>query len=474
MLPLITEPFEIVFRRRKSLRKTNILFLGTRQIMLKHSRIHPCLFFLLLFLFPAGRAFPQQDRAMKTPSWLQLSFEQRTRYEHLTHPFRPNISATEKHFPLRTGLRLEIGEAGRPVRFLVELQDSRVLYEKENLFSIRANINEFDFLQGQLQFNLDNLPSKGIESHIVLGRFTMDLGKRRLVARNNMRNTTNAFDGISWTLAGDWNWTLRAFLTRPVLIDPYSLDPSSRLFFWGAYFESKRFRKAQMDVYYFGIRDPEKALLRQRQTTVGARLYNMPGPGTINYEIESAWQFGKSETADHLAHFQHGEFGFSFNGPWAPRLSLHYDYASGDDNPDDNNANRFNLLFGARSFEFTPTGIYGPIYRSNINSPAVRIALNPVKKLQITAMFRTFRLASARDAWVGSGLQDSSARAGKSLGHNLEARIRWQANRSLSVESGYARFFKGSYLDLVPGSPDTEDSNYFFIATELKARLLPQ
>ncbi|MBN2241638.1 MAG: alginate export family protein [Acidobacteria bacterium] len=433
----------------------------------------PCLLFLLLFLFPAAPAFAQRDRGTKTPSWLHLSFEQRTRYEHLTNSFRPNISGTEKHFPLRTRLRTEIGEAGRPARFLIELQDSRTLYEKENLFSARANINELDLLQGQLQFNLDNLPLRGIKSRIVLGRFTMDLGHRRLVARNNMRNTTNAFDGVSWTLAGDWDWEIRMFLTRPVTIDPYRPDSGSRRYLWGAYLESARFHRLMLDAYYLGFHDTENPASRQRHSTVGGRLYRMPAPGTMDYEMESAWQFGKNGTQDHFAHFQHGELGFSFNLTWEPRLSVQYDYASGDGSPEDGRSGRFDSLYGARSFEYPPTGIYGPIYRSNITAPGIRIEANPAGNLRIATAYRALRLASARDAWAGSGFQDSTGRAGKYLGQNLEVRLQWQANRIVSLESGYARFFKGSYPELVPGSPDPEDSHYFYIATELKAGLLP-
>jgi hypothetical protein len=88
-------------------------------------------------------------------------------------------------------------------------------------------------------------------------------------------------------------------------------------------------------------------------------------------------------------------------------------------------------------------------------------------------MYRAFRLASAKDAWVGSGFQDSSGRSGKSLGRHFDARIRWRVSRYFVLESGFSRFFKGSYLYLVPDSPETGDSNHFYIATEINAKLLP-
>jgi hypothetical protein len=187
----------------------------------RSSRFLLSLFCILICTTPA---VSQTDAGAQTPTWLHLSLEQRTRYEHLTNPFRLNASGTDKHFPLRTRLKLEVGEENRPVRFLLELQDSRVFYEEEKLYSARSNINEIDFLQAQLQFQPCDFPSRNMKSQFTVGRFTMDPGKRRLVARNNMRNTTNAFDGFSWTLTGDKQWTLYTFLTRPVVIDSYSLD----------------------------------------------------------------------------------------------------------------------------------------------------------------------------------------------------------------------------------------------------------
>ena len=61
----------------------------------------------------------------------------------------------------------------------------------------------------------------------------------------------------------------------------------------------------------------------------------------------------------------------------------------------------------------------------------------------------------------------------KSLGQNFEVRLRWNTNSILKVELGYARFFKGSYPGRVPESTGTDDSNFFYISTDIRARILP-
>ncbi len=82
------------------------------------------------------------------------------------------------------------------------------------------------------------------------------------------------------------------------------------------------------------------------------------------------------------------------------------------------------------------------------------------------------RLAQARDNWVGSGLQDVTGVSGRSLGSHLEARLRWRPRRWLLVEAAYGHFFKGSYLEQVPGSPRTPDSDYFTVGFEVGKVLL--
>ncbi len=433
---------------------------------------YPLLYLVFIFSL-AVPAISQQSEKTKTPSWLHLSLEQRTRFEMLTNPFRLNTTETEKHLPLRTRLLMEMGETDRPVRFVLELQDSRVLIDREILSLVPSHVNELDFLQAHLQFNLDPFPSRGLRSQFVLGRFTMDLGKRRLTARNSMRNTTNAFDGISWTLAGNSTWKMQAFFTRPVLINPEKLDSNWPAYFWGIYFETKHSPNINTDLYYLGFHSEEQSPVRPRYTTLGGRFYKTSMPGTMHYEVETVWQFGNSGEQDHFAYFQHAEIGYRFKKAWSPGISLQYDYASGDTDPEDNRSGRFSTLFGARRFELNPTGIYGPFYRSNINTPGIRIVLNPFENLQIMAAHRAFWLASARDVWVGSGFQDASGSSGTTLGQNFEMQIRWNATRVLMIECGYARFFKGSFLDRVPGGPGAEDSNFLYIATDIQTRLIP-
>ena len=76
---------------------------------------------------------------------------------------------------------------------------------------------------------------------------------------------------------------------------------------------------------------------------------------------------------DHRAWFVHLDATRKLPGAWQPRVILRFDYASGDEDPDDGEWNRFDTLFGDRRWEFGPTGIYGALTRSNILSPGAAL-----------------------------------------------------------------------------------------------------
>ena len=273
-----------------------------------------------------------------------------------------------------------------------------------------------------------------------------------------MRNTTNAFDGLQWTLGTDANWSVRTFVTKPVLIEPEKLDSNDKnRFTWGAFFQSRSRLQTQLDAYYFGLHENEQTLTERRFSTLGARLFKRPTAGAFDYEVESAFQFGSQADLELFAHFQHAEIGYVFSGRWTPGLTFQYDYASGDGNPEDETWGRFSTLFGCRRFDFSPTGIYGPFFRENLSTPGIRLVLVPAERFEIMAAHRAFWLAQAKDSWVGSGLRDPSGESGSSVGQQFEVRFLWRAVSFALIELGYAHFFKGSYLDRVPGSPqDTQ------------------
>ena len=400
--------------------------------------------------------------ALGLPPWLDLAIEHRTRFEFLEDPFRPNESDTQTQYPQRTRLRIGADGPAR-LRFLVELQDSRTHGDGPRDF-IASDRDNLDLLQLFVSASTLDLLGTGLRADVHLGRLTLDVGSRRLVARNRFRNTTNSFDGVHLQLGDGEDWRVRAFLTRPVAREPHYFDDesSSKRRFWGVAYQDERIAPLRIDAYYFGLRDRDRDL---ELHTLGLRGSRPPETGQLDYELELMGQFGDRGDRDHGALAGLAELGYTLDLPWSPRLAGHFDYASGTADPGGSESRSFSFLFGARRFDLVQTGIYGPFRRSNILSPGVRLIVVPHPKVKAELKLRYWELAQARDAFVGTGLRDETGSAGRRLGVDVELRLRWKPKPWLALDAGYNRWFKGSYLDRVANVSSTSDSDHFYLQT---------
>ncbi len=424
------------------------------------------------------------NRYLKTglhlPAWIDLGLEQRTRFESYDHPWRTDQAIgngrTDAQIPLRSRVRFGLGGDG-PLRFLFEGQDSRSFLDGDRGdFRDTTTVNEFDVLQLLGSLTLHNVMGTGLRTDFHFGRMTMDFGKRRMIARNDFRNTTNSFDGLHWQISQGKIWRLRAFFVEPVIRDFVTLDrQNDHSLFWGTYFESRHLPWFQMDAYYLGLNDIRLTNVNTHRTysTFGGRLYKDPTPGEPDYEIETSWQFGTRGATDHFAHFQHVDLGYIFNLPWTPRLVFHFDYASGDRKPGDSQDEGFDTLFGARRFEYGPTGIFLPFFRTNLISPGWRLIVNPAPNWTLQVKHRVWYLAQDKDFFGSSGLRDTTGKSGGSLGHDVELRAQYAVNANLDFDFGYVHWFKGSYFDgaairaQLPSGGD-KDSDYFYASVRLR------
>ena len=419
------------------------------------------------------------------PDWVDLGFENRTRFESYDHPFRANQriggGGTDAQLLLRSRARVGLGGNG-PFRFLFEGQDSRALSNDEpGDFKTNTTVNQFDITQlfGALSFN--NVGGSGLRTDLHFGRITMDFGNRRYIARNDFRNTTNAFDGVHWQLSSGETWRFRAFLVEPVFRDDSQLDTqTAKSIFWGAYVESAHFPWFNVNAFYFGLNDQESQnkTLQRTYNTYGLRLFKLPALSEFDYEFEGAVQTGHLGTVKHFAYNPNVEAGYTFNLPWTPRLLAQYTYSSGTRTPGGSQDGNFDVLFGARRFDLTPTGIWGAFPRVNISTPGWRLILKPQDNLLLTVKHRFWYLAESTAAFSGNGLVDPTGRSGNYLGHDLELRVQWAPlwamRQNMDFDFGYVHWFKGSYFDstaILAQLPagGNKDSDYFYF--QMRVRL---
>ncbi|MDR4496044.1 MAG: alginate export family protein [Nitrospirales bacterium] len=417
--------------------------------------------------------------ALNLPDWVDLGIENRTRFESLDHPWRSTARVgggrTDSQIALRSRVRFGLGGNG-PVRFLFEGQDSRVYGDEPGGFVNNTTVDEWDILQLFGSLTASNVMGSGLRMDMHFGRMTMDFGGRRYVARNDFRNTTNAFDGFHWQIAKDKLWRFRAFLVEPVIRDEVKLDEQNKNFlFWGAYLENHQIPWMKLNVFYYGLNDQRFANNNLHRTygTYGLRLFRSAGVGEIDYELEGAVQVGHVGQVDHFAYNPNAQMGYTFDVPWTPRFLVQYTYASGTRTPGGSQSGTFDPLFGARRWDLMATGIFGPFLRSNISSPGWRVIVQPAKGWRIQLKQRFWWLAQGTAVNGGILLQDPTGGAGNYLGHDLEFRVQWVINQNLDFDAGYDHWFKGSYFDRLPASANlpqggNKDTDYFYISMRVR------
>jgi hypothetical protein len=216
--------------------------------------------------------------------------------------------------------------------------------------------------------------------------------------------------------------------------------------------------------------DSDRYSTRNRQlATTGLRWYRSQAVGELDFEVEGILQTGTSRATtsssdrrdlNHVAYLIHVQSGYTVDLKWQPRLAIHYDEASGDNDPGDNSMGRFDTLYGARSWEFGPTGILGAFARGNLRSPGMRLNIKPLKNVSAMASYRYYWLAAARDAWTATGWRDSSGASGRDLGSQLEWTLTWSpVSPSLQIQTGGAQHWFGSFLGNV--EPSISDRSYY-------------
>lgn len=469
---------------------------------------------------------------LKLPNWLSVGVEHRTRYETLADAFKGSAGASaaqksqggDQIIGLQTDIWLQA--KFNKFRIATEFLDARTTGHDtggNNAVPYPVNSSSADTLdvaQAYVSWADQNLLHSGLGTELRVGRQTMDLGSRRLVARPIFRNTVNNFTGIRTRLIDYDHWQLNTFVTMPVLRYPNynSLTPNQNLqnhqqwdqedthtWFSGGIFEASNvYKDINAEVYLYNLDEGDSArnpTRNRRYFTPGIRFYQKPAKGKFDFQAEGMGQFGTvkyaatstniNTTQNHEAWSTHLEAGYSFELPWNPRFFLEYDYATGSKNWKNNSASatdgRFDPLYGASDFDFGPTGIYGAFQRSNINSPGYKLNFSPRNDLELSIQQRLVWLASGTDCWGGNTCTAATTPAlangnGNFVGDQFAFRGRYNFNSSLNFEAGWYHLFKGDFAksatvsknaatptNLSPSyTPPGADTDYFFIQSQLR------
>lgn len=365
----------------------------------------------------------------------------------------------------------------------LEFADAR-LYATDATPRNTTHVNAFEPLQAFIAWRGHDVIAPGDGLTVQAGRMTMNLGSRRLIARNEYRNTINGFTGVDAQWRDDRGDGVRVFAVMPVVRRPSDADAlidneieldreATHAWLGGAVYSRAPADGAPGgEAYLLGYAEADTTAVpsaNRRLLVPGARLLLPPAAGQADAQVEVIGQFGRSHAsaADddatslrHRAAALHVTAGYTLTTAWRPRGALQVDYASGDRRGDDKRNNRFDPLFGARRFDFGPTGLWGAIARANVVAPGARVEAVPSKRLDGMVAYRAVWLASTRDAWTAAGLRDATGEAGRFVGHQVEARARVTLRpKRLVLELGGAMLAKGGFVTTL--APTQADRSLF-------------
>lgn len=123
--------------------------------------------------------------------WLDFGADYRVRYEYRDDDLRRLIAGRDEPFLLRARTYAGIKEVWDPIRFAIEIEDAR--RANSRFPEDDRDINENEIIQAFGELHFANALGEGRPFRFQAGRLAMEYLDRRLIARNEWRNTTNNF-----------------------------------------------------------------------------------------------------------------------------------------------------------------------------------------------------------------------------------------------------------------------------------------
>jgi hypothetical protein len=443
---------------------------------------------------PKTAATPAKEK----PNWITTKGETRVRYETVDGQFRAGGSGGDQVLAVRSLFLAEANLYGFNLPGLtlgVEVQDSRQELDDAGTPLSTSNVNAFDALQAYVRVDLDSLFGQKDVS-LTLGRQTLDIGSRRVLERVEMTNVIFSYTGAYLRSVSDKGSELHMLYVSPVGRKPTSFaeladneivadEEEWGRTFWGVHYRQPKALEALVPdtwveafLYRLKERDTSDVATPNRDYwQPGARLYRAPKKGRSDFEVEGSWRTGSRRATTSVSDLTdldvdawtlHAHYGWTFDTDWKWRVSVDYDFASGDKNPADGRFDRYERLFGGRRTDLGHTGIFGVLTPSNIDALGARIELEPTKRMDLRLAYKAAYLDSATDVWTDARVQDPSGQSGRFIGHSWDSRMRyWLVPGTLRGELGAAALLPGRFAKTAPNSPKPDQSLFGYAQVSL-------
>jgi hypothetical protein len=417
-------------------------------------------------------------------AYLSLGAQVRYRYEYFNNTnFGDGFEDNDGYHLIRILAHADL-HLGDNFRFFV--QGKSALIEDGGIGAGGAprgpDADELDLQQAFADFRI---PLAEKDSLIIrAGRQDLIYGAQRLIGPLDWTNARRTFEGAKVSLVRGKH-ALDAFWVRPVNVEKEEFNNGNGDISFAGLYDTIQFPdlirpgdKSRLELYGLIFNSTDATFAQNASTgpededryTIGARFYANPKP--FDFDVEAAYQFGKFGSGDISAWMVASEAGFTFDdAPLKPRPFLAFDFASGDDDPTDEDLETFNQLFPTGHLFFGYADVVG---RQNILDAhgGVDLKLLDNKRCAKNVTLRLeqhfFWRADTSDALYGVGAGAASMPpvagitrgAGGSdasyVGSEFDLLLSWQFDRHLAAYVGYSHVFAGDFIEETGPSSDID------------------
>ena len=391
------------------------------------------------------------------PSWLHIFGEFRVRYED-RQALGYRKGSDDGYGLVRNRLDVAIRPASW-LKFGFQGQDARAPGIRQGLPNIGAFRDGFDLRQAYAQIGDDNSPVA-----LTVGRQLLAYGDQRLVGALDWANTSRAFDAVKLQLRGD-SFKVDVFSAQVVQNDPdrrinRSAEGNNLHGIYGAI--ENVIPGSTLEPYVLWQTRPLasnelNASGDLDRYTLGLRAW-AKGLGPWDYNVALVRQWGDVAGAEIRAWAYYAELGYSIDARWSPRFYAHYNFGSGDEDPDDGRIGGFVDVYPTAHRWYGYNDLVG--WR-NLKNIRLGTEFKPHRKLGLQFDFHSFWLATMGDALynVGGRLSVAPPPGGATdskVGDEVNAVFTVPVSQTLSLGGGVGYMFPGPFLKAnTPGHGNT-------------------
>ncbi len=303
-----------------------------------------------------------------------------------------------------------------------------------------------------------------------LGRQEIQLGKQRLISPLDWANTRRSFDAARSILKMG-GWRLDTFFGRLVQVRKYDFNSynNSGNDLFGAYLSGNLGKSGlNADFYWLGL-DRDRSTRQgvsgsENRHSLGARLGGRIGESRFDFDVEGTYQFGDHADRDIRAEMFSAIVGYSLpEHSWNPRFFLGFDYASGDDDPNDGSTETFDQLF---PLAHAYLGFADVTSRQNNVDLHGGVTFKPIKRFGVRMDIHQLWRANENDALYnagGSAVLSGGPGTPKEIGTEIDLTVTFKPKAGWLVSAGYSRVFAG---DFVKASTPGQDINFVHLGVQ--------